>query len=316
MSLNKKEKPTIGMLLDVEHFYGEHEGRVAPVVVTLLIALAPVLFYVYFGLFVIVPVWLFIIIELLFAVYIVLLILGRQNYRLRMFKRQLFDSYTAAADLVNIKVIHPDGCIEYTNGQVMYLVIGLNGTAEDVLSRSIDLRKFTSNLVGEYIFDMYIHNINTTPSLTAYYDKVHNLGHTEVASNFVDIIDHNKQQTENKSKVQCIIYAIRGRRGDWKEIKSQIDSTLLSESAKVFKEVYRVSESEEINTVINRDTDTNVFIQDLLRLKYRTGQYDTSRVIKYDTSMDEMLAVNETRNVSRQMSEKSAGATFHVSGKR
>ncbi len=312
--MDKNEKPTIGMLLDVEHFYGEHEGRLGPMLTTMLLAAAPILLYMYFGLFVIIPVWLFIILEIFFALYVVALILGRQNYRLKMFKRQLFDSYSAAADMVNIKTIHPDGCIEYINGQVMYLVVGLNGTTENVVTLSMEMRKFMSLLVGDYMCDMYVHNLNTTPSLTEYYSKVHNMGHTEVASNFIDIIDLNKQQTENKSKVQRIIFAIRGSRSEWKNIKTQIDAALMADSAKVFKTVYRVSDVDEINSIIDRDTDTNVFMQDLIRVKYKTGQYDTSRVLRYDTELDDEIQLN-AKNVDSNQAE-SSHATFHVRNKR
>ena len=41
MSEDKKEKPTIGMLLDIEHLYGEHEGRLGPVLLILCIAFKP-----------------------------------------------------------------------------------------------------------------------------------------------------------------------------------------------------------------------------------------------------------------------------------
>ncbi len=312
--MQKGEKPTIGMLLDVQHFYGEHEKRMGPMIMTLLIGGAPILLYVYFGLFVYIPVWLFIIAELLFAVYIVLLIPGRQSYRVRIFRRRLFDNYTAAADMLGIKTIHPDGCIEYTNGQVTYLVVGLNGTTEDVVTHSIEMRKFMSILIGEFMFDLYIHNINTTPSLSAYYDKVHNMGHTEVASNFVDILDENRQQTENKSKVQCIIFAIRGRRSDWKDMAQQIDSALLSDAAKVFKTVYRVNSAEEVNSIINRDTDTYVAVSELLRLKHKTGQYDTSRVLTYDTPREKEITLNSSKTDSN--SNDRARTDFHVRAKR
>ena len=45
-----KEVETIGMLLDIEHLYGEHEGRLGPVVLTLSICAAPILMYIYLAL--------------------------------------------------------------------------------------------------------------------------------------------------------------------------------------------------------------------------------------------------------------------------
>lgn len=312
--MKTEEKETIGMLLDVEHFYGEHEGRMAPVIVTFLVIGIPILLYVYYSLFTIIPIWVFITFELFFAVRMILIILGRESYRLKMYKRQLFDSYTAAADLVTIKAVHADGCIEYTNGVVEYLVVCFNGTIEDKVRHSVALRKFITLLAGDFMFDMYIHNINTTPMLSSYYDKIHNIGPTEAASNFIEILDDNRKRTTDKSKVQCIIFVVRGRRSDWKDIKCQIDTTISSDASKAFKTVYRVSSMEEANLIINRDADTNVFIQDLLRIKHKTGNYMTSRVIKYDASSTDNISVNDTETASDPPTVK-GGKSFHITHK-
>lgn len=308
---SKKEEPTIGMLLDVEHFYGEHEGRIMPVILTIIISGMPILLYVYFSLFTIIPVWVFMVFHVIFSIRVIAIVLGRENYRLKIYKRQLFDDYTAASDLVTIKTIHDDGCIEYTTGIIQYLVVCLNGTTEDKVRHSVRMRRFIESLTADYMFDVYIHNINTTPSLTNYYDKVHHMGRTEVASNFIEIVDLNKQRTEEKSKVQRMVFAIYGRRSDWKNICTQIDSVLASDAAKVFKTAYRVSTAEEAIEIIDRDTDTNVRLQHLMRMKHRSGDYDSSKVLGYDSDDSKIYEVNKQVEDSGKIKYKDA-KSFHV----
>ena len=309
----KKEKPTIGMLLDIEHLYGEHESRMGPVLGTLCISAAPILFYVYFGLFNYIPIWLFIPIEIFIIIRAVMLILGRERYRVGIFKRQLFDSYTSTASLMNIKTIHPDGCVEYLNGQIMYMVCCFNGTTEDSLRRSVQLRKFLNTLLGDFIFDCYILNVTDFPALHDYYKKVKEFDRNESASNFVDIIDYNIDLVQNNSMVQCTVYVVKGRRSDWKDIKNQIDVAINSRTARVYKNVYRVSDPVVINELLNRDVDSIVNIEDLLRKKYRTGNYNTSKVLAYDLPDDKII--EQGRRAAKPVIKPSKPTGFHVAYK-
>ena len=313
MSEDKKEKPTIGMLLDIEHLYGEHEGRLGPILLTLCIAAAPILVYIYFGLFVYIPVWLFVIIELFVAARALMIVLGREPYRVRMFKRTLYDEYTPTASLMNIKVIHPDGCIEYLNGNIVYLVCCFNGTTEDEVRRSVQMRKLLTSLLGEYVFDCYIHNVTDSPALYNYYKKVNEFERNESASNFVNIIDYNIDLVANNSLVQCTIYAIKGKRSDWKDIKQQIDIAVNSRNARVYKTIYRVNDPALINEVLNRDVDSVINIEELLRRKYSTGNYNTSKVLAYDLPDDKVIV--QGRRAAKPVIKESKPQGFHVAYK-
>lgn len=283
MSMNKEQR-TIGMLLDIEHLYGEHEGRLAPILMTILLCLAAPLFYVYFGLFEIIPVWIFVPIAVVLAIYIILLIPGRQSYRLRMYRRRLHDEYTAAADLMRIRQIREDGLVEYPGDKVFYAVCCYNGTVEDEQARTIELRKFLNALVGDFQFDTYIMNINTTEPLRQYYAKTHKFGKNDAGRNFVRIIDNTVELTASESKVQCTIYCVYATLSEWKMLRTQIDSAIRSPAAKCFKLVYRVSDPDELQEIIDMDADTNVNIDDLLRRRYQTGDYGASKVLAYDPS--------------------------------
>ena len=291
--MENKETPTIGMLLDIESYYGDHEGRLAPVIATLCACGAPILIYFYFSLFLYLPWFIFIPLELIWSIWIIALIPGRQGYRLQRFRTQLYDEYTAAAELMNIKTIYEDGCIEFVNGVIMYLVVCYNGTIEDQVQHSVQLRRFLDALVGDNQFDIYLHNITDSPALLDYYDKIKIFGRNESADNFIDIIDHNIKKIEDNSMVQCTIYAIKGRRSDWKDIKLQIDTACKSKTARVYKSVSRVEDTAVISDIINRNITTVINIDELTRKKYATQNYGSSKVLVYDLKPDEVVIQGE-----------------------
>lgn len=307
---DNKQKETIAMLLDTEHVYGEHESRLGPLLTSLLLGCLPILLYVYFGLFTYIPVWLFIPFELFFVVRVVMKIQGREDYRMNIFKRTLYDKYTSAASLMNIKTIYSDGCIEYVNGNIMYLVACFNGTCENEVRRSVDIRRLLTNLLGEYVFDVYIHNIVISPELRNYYDRVSRFGKNDSARNFIKIIDYTLKLTEDSSMVQCTIYALKGKRSDWKNMQHQIDIAVNSKTAKAYKTIYRVNNPAEINEILNRDIDTTVSISELLRSKYKTNDYDTSKVLSYDLSDD--MVIERGKSAVKSIIPEQTTQSFHI----
>lgn len=305
-----KEKETIGMLLDIEHLYGEHEGRLAPILITLLLCGAPILFYIYFSLFSIIPIWLFIPIEIFISARIIMIIPGRESHRKRIFRKQLHDDYMNTAELMNIKTIHPDGCIEYRNSRIAYLVCCFNGTSQNDIARTVQLRKLMENMFGDFEVDIYIHNLNDSPELRKYYNKVKVFERNISAKNFVEMIDHSVDLTENTSLVQCTIYAIRGTRSDWKVMKTSIDAAVNSKTARCYKNIYRVDNPDLINAILNRNIDSVVNISDLLRRKYTTQQYSTSKVLAYDLPDDKVIV--QGREADVEVIPKQTKSTFHV----
>lgn len=307
-----KVKKTIAMLLDIEHLYGEPEGRLAPVLTTILLCLAAPLFYVYFGAFTIIPIWLFAPIAVIIAIRVALLILGRENYRLEIYRRRQNDEYINSSTLMQIKQVHPDGCVEYINGKIFYAVCCYNGTIEDDIKHTQMLRKFLNTLFGDYNVDTYILNMNSTEPLRQYYSKTHKFGRNTAGRNFVKIIDNSVKMTKDNSMVQCTVYCIKGVRSDWKAIKTQVDAAIRSSSAKCFKSVYRVKAPEELQEIINMDADTSVNIEDLIRRRYKSGEYDSSRVIAYDP--EEVVVIQEkAEQPPKQINKNKNG--FYVSYK-
>lgn len=307
---DEKESEKINMLLDIEHFYGEHEGRLAPVIIALCLGLSPILIYVYFGLFQHIPVWLFIPVEIVIALRVIMIIPGREKYRVEMFRRQIHDEYTTTSNLLNIKTIHPDGCVEFVNGEIMYLVTAYNGTITDDIRHTIEVRKFMQSLIGDYAFDIKVFNIESSASLNDYYQKISKFDRNESADNFVKIIDYSKSLVEEQSRVQCILFCIKGKRSDWKDIRKNIDNTLNSKLPRCYKTVTLLESVQDINEIINRDIDTVINIPDLLRRKYKTGEYETSRVLKYDASDTDILQLGQ--DAEHAILPKANPHSFHV----
>lgn len=308
---NENQNQTIGMLLDIEHLHGEHEGRLGPLLITLCLCAAPVLLYIYFQLFLVIPVWLACTFFVLFGVRVCMKTLGREGHRVRMYKRQLNDEYTDTTSLLNISTIHPDGCIEYRNGKIVYLVCCFNGTCEDDIQHTVQLRKLLDSLLGTYQYDTYIQNITDSPALMAYYDKVCKFDRNASARNFISIIDHNIELAEDSSLVTCTVYAIKGYRSDWKDIRNQIDLALGSRASRVYKNIYRIDNPDDANLIMNRDVDTVINVSDLLRRKYSTQQYESSKVLAYDLPDNEIILQGQQAQV-KVIDESTKGAGFHT----
>lgn len=306
----EKEVQKIGMLLDIANLYGQHEGRLAPWMYALCIGLGPTLVYAYLQLWFVIPIWLWAPINVFWFIRMIMIFPGREKHRIKIFKRQLNDEYMESANLMNIKVIHPDGCIEYLSGTIMYLVSCFNGTIDNEVTSTVQLRKMLESMTNGFAYDVYIHNINDSQALRDYYNKVNKFDHNQSASNFINMIDHSIKLTNKSSMVLQTIYAIRGTKSDWKTIKQQIDSTLQSRVARRYKNAYRVSDPDEISAIFNRNTDTIINISALMRKKYATAEYATSKVLAYDLPDDKVIVQGE-ENQNPVLPEQTA-SSFHV----
>ena len=311
------QKETIPMLLDIEHFYGENQGSLTPLITTLLLIGLPPLLYMYFALWHFIPLPLAIFIEVIYSIRVLLIVPGRENYRLESYRKSLYEDYQEAASLVNVRTIHSgtnslqDGLVEYTNGTVAYYVIAYNGTIQNDDQHTRAVKRLIETMVGKHPFDIHVINDTQTSNLYDYYKKVSNFAKNEAATNFIKILDYCMKQTKERSMVQGILFVVKGRRSDWKEIRISIQNALNSRDAKAYKVIKLLTTDEEISAMINRNADTVVNIQDLLRKKYKTGEYGESKVLKFDTKKTDtiQLGTEPTADILPKTSKKS----FHIS---
>lgn len=279
----KNDDNKVGMLLDIENFYGEHSGRLAPIIKTLLLAGAPVLAWVYTGY--VIPTWLFLPVWICWSIHIALVVLGRQKERVAQFKKQISEDYTAIAELLHIKTVHPDGCIEYVNGRVAYAVVALNGTIHDPIQRSFLIREFM-RMFGDRDVDVYIQNLTETKSLESRYSNIKLFVDGEAAQDFIDIIDHNRQVVYSQSLLTRTVFVVKGPRNDWKDIRDCCKTAVQSNASKAFKSV-EIAERELVSEILNDDIRGVIDLDALLQSKYATHQYYGSEVLHFDDKVEE-----------------------------
>jgi hypothetical protein len=281
--MNKKTD-TINMLLDVDNYYGEHEGRLTPWLVYLTTVATPILLYVYFGFPF--PAWIFFPLVFLFAVRMGLIIIGHERDRLAHFRKQIYDVYSSIYELLNIRTVHDDGCVEYVNGRVGYMLVAVNGTVLDDVLRSQIVGEFLTLLCGEHDVDVVIQNITETKALENRYKGVKLFSGADAAQDFVDIIDHNRKLVYSSSLLTRIIFFVKGNKSEWAEIKKDLEITKMSQQAKAFKEVH-IAEKDEVVEILGRDVNGTLDIDAMLQRKYATGEYFGSKVVGYDKAEDD-----------------------------
>ena len=281
----------VSMLLDIDNFYGEHEGRLGPTLKFLLIGGAPLLLWVYTGF--LVPAFLFF---PLWVVRVGLITLGREKDRLVQFRKQINDDYASIYELLHIKTIHPDGCIEYVNGMVAYAVIAVNGTTYDPTSRAQQIHDFMSLFGNDYDVDVYVQNITDMKSLEERYNNVKLFVDSDAAKDFIDIIDHNRKVVYSQSRLTRIVFVVKGRKSYWTDIRDNCKMAIYSGPAKAFKEV-KIGLRDDIQEVLNTDIRGVVDLDSLLQKKYSTHQYFGSKVLYFDEKPeeDEGQVVSEER---------------------
>jgi hypothetical protein len=210
-----------------------------------------------------------------------LIILGREGERLAQYRKQIHDEYSTVYELLNIKTIHPDGCIEYVNGTVAYTVITVNGTTYDSLSRSGQIRDFLSLFGNDFDVDVYVQNITDVKGLEERYNNVKLFTDAEAARDFIDIIDHNRNVVYSQSLLTRLVFVVKGRKSYWTEIRDNCNMALYSASAKAFKEA-RLGTREDVQEILNTDIRGLVDTDSLLQKKYATHQYHNSKVLYFD----------------------------------
>lgn len=276
------DKPKIQMLLDIENIFAESTRGLGHFILALGVSLLPPFVIGYFSLYLFIPWQILIVICLVWAVRVLLIIIGREPDRLQNFKATREDIYTSTDNMTRVRTIHPQGLVEYVNGSVGFFVVTYNDSSEDVLQKSRQIDRFINLAVGNHPFDIYIQNINDTKHITNKYKNVTLFTDSEAAEAFMEIIDYNSKIVESTSKLTRNILFIKGSKYQWKDMLGDIQTALNSESARVFRSSYLVTDEDEINELISRDVDGYVDLDEMMRRKYRTGNAHDSKVISYD----------------------------------
>lgn len=276
------DKPKIQMLLDIENIFGESTRGLGKFVFAMLLCAVPIVFIAYTTLYLFIPWQILLAFCVIWIARVLMIVMGDEKLRLRTFKRLRDDAFSLTDDMVRIRVIHPQGCVEYVNGAVAFFIVTYNDSSKDTVRKSQQIDRFINLAVGKHPFDIYVQNITDTDRLDSRYSNVTLFSDIEVAEAFMEIIDFNRAAVSSSSTLTRNIICVRGSKYQWKEILGDINTAISSESARVFRMCYLATDREEIESIISRDIDGNVDLDELLQKKYYTGNKHNSKVISYN----------------------------------
>lgn len=274
----------INHLLNVDKFNGYHEGRIGPVIYLLVALFIPAFFlpslYVFLGNILMSPLAAIIIIGVSFVAYAIrmaLILIGREKERVARYRKRLYSRYDQLGEYVRIKNIYAsDGCIEYFDGNIAFMVIGYNGNADTFLKFK-RLQKFFE-ILDYYSHTTLVQNTANGSSLDVFYQRINAFKDREVASDYLAILDHNKQYITNKSMIVRTAFIVYAKRYERQKLHDLLMDAL---PVKAYFHV-GLATREEVLDVLSHQDQLPIDLDNLIVSRFATGQYYTSRVISFD----------------------------------
>ena len=280
---NVKERETIAMLLDPAHYFGESRGRMGPTLLFLCAAGAPILIFLYYGLYRLVPMYISVPIGVIWVIYAGLLTLGQQRKRVAIYKKQLNDVYALTNDLLRIKMVHENGIIEMLNGRCKYIIVCTNPTVDDDVEHTFDVRDFQLSLLANIKdFDIDVYNDVEATLLDNRYSRVNKFHDKDAAEAYVSVIDYQREITKEHSTKCMIVYTLTFPKYEWKHVTEQIQNVLSSKLVRAWKTVTVVNDINAVNKILSRDIYGYVDIDEMVRKKYCTNNFLGAKVLGYD----------------------------------
>jgi len=285
-----KEQTKINVLMNIDSYYGEHTGRMGPMIKFLLIAGAPVMLYTFFFIGIIPFRWV-LIFEVLFALRMALRILGKEDEKFRVYMAAREDEYANADDIVYISRVQDDGLIEYENGTVAYIISAFTTTYfnEDKLNE--DLRAFAA-LLGIYSYDIHMHMVFNEFLLQDNLERMSVYTDEELLRERMDMYVYQDQVMAEQTLMYRINFAVRGSRYEWKQLRETVNAAVRSSYAHVFKECY-VCDRQQATDIMSRDLYVYVELEEMVKKKYANEEYYNSKVYYYGEEVPEEFQEKE-----------------------
>lgn len=283
-----KGKDNINTLLNIDTIFAEHEGRVMPIIITILLVALPPLAWLFFLQGTPVKFWYVLVFDIFWGGYWGLYIIGKYPQKKRFFLQQREDEYASADELIHISNVHDDGLIEYDNGSVAVLVTGyLKGyLTEDKLS--VDMEHFMDEL-DNWQWDYFLHNTidellcaDKLPLLKRYTDK-------DVIKERIEFYDYQDEWSRNHTAMYCITFLVTAPRYDFRKLQSHMEELVSSELALMFNQLH-LADYNEVGELLNRDICGFVNITRMLLKKYNNQEFFGSKVLWYDNNIPEKEA--------------------------
>ena len=283
---DQREKDTINILMNIDNFFGEHRGRLAPVLFFLGASGLPILVIalLFWGK---IPFWLLIVGGALWTGRMALYFLCHENEKLELFMQSLKDGYATVEDMVRITNRSSDGLIEYENGTVAYILSAYCMTYAEDDELSIDMESFLNKL-KDYEFDITCQLVVNEFRLQDRLDRMSVYKQEDIVKERMNFYILQDEFCDANSELYRINFIVKTYKSNAKALRLKLDEIVKSSSSSVFKTIY-ICDKYQANDVLSRDVCTNVDLDKMLLQKYHSEEYYGSKVLYYGDDVPEKL---------------------------
>ena len=297
-----KGKDNINTLLNIDSVFGEYEGRVLPIVLTIGCAAFPLLFWLFMLQGTFIKFWWVCVFDALFTGRMALIILGKEKEKLRFYEQQKNDEYKSADELLHVNYVTEDGLIEFDNGRVGLIVEGYlrEYLTDDKLS--VDMENFMNELDnGGWQWDMVFHNTvdellceDSLPNLKRYTDNT-------IIQERISFYAYQDEWARTHSGLYKIIFLVTCPKYNWKKLRAHLEELVSSEIAlNLFNEI-SVCGYDSVLDNFNRDICGYADLNKMLVQKYDNDEYYASKVLWYDNDVpEELIPEPETSGIEER----------------
>jgi hypothetical protein len=297
-----KGKDNINTLLNIDSVFGEYEGRVLPIVLTIGCAAFPLLFWLFMLQGTFIKFWWVCVFDVLFTGRMALIILGKEKEKLRFYEQQKNDEYKSADELLHVNYVTEDGLIEFDNGRVGLIVEGYlrEYLTDDKLS--VDMENFMNELDnGGWQWDMVFHNTvdellceDSLPNLKRYTDNT-------IIQERISFYAYQDEWARTHSGLYKIIFLVTCPKYNWKKLRAHLEELVSSEIAlNLFNEI-SVCGYDSVLDNFNRDICGYADLNKMLVQKYDNDEYYASKVLWYDNDVpEELIPEPETSGIEER----------------
>jgi len=280
----RKNRTKINMLTPVDNIFGTHEGRTGPVLMFLLIAVAPFLFWVFY-LMLLIPVKYIVVFEVIWSARWAMVLLGKEKIKLKQYRESKKNAYSAAKKLISVSHCHDNGLIEYENGRLALLIIGLPATYSNDATFERDLEEFNEAL-SKWRPDIYLQQVFNEDMLQAKSEALRVYQDKDFMQERMDLYEYNDEYAAKHTKLYRYVYKLYVSKYEWKTVMQQLKVICSSSNAKVFNRIF-IGNKQEVSDTASRDLATFIDLEDMLRNKYVNDDFDGSNVLFYGDNVPE-----------------------------
>ena len=301
--MKRFKKENINTLLNIDSVFGEYEGHVLPIVITILLAGLPLLVWLFLLQGTPIRFWWVCVFDVFWSLRWGLIILGKEKEKMKFYYQQRGDEYKSADELIHINHIHENGLIEYDNGTVAVLISGyLRGYLTDD-KLSVDMENFMNEL-DNWNWDMFMHNTvdeilctDGLPNLRRYTDR-------EVIQERIDFYNYQDEWSRTHTGLYRISFLVYCPKYNWKRLLAHLEELVSSELALMFNEV-EILKYDDVIDMLNRDICGFADINRMLVKKYDNENYYKSKVLWYDENIpEELIPPKEESNLEERRSSE------------